>query len=277
MTDKRKITRDLIAATPWGEAYLREMDLIIAVNEFASACNRTTLFNDWLDRFVAERCAPLDGGLELKRLPNVDVPDGAGASDDYVRVRAALEFLKELPRGNWAVLQVDGKYDAYMSDGYGGIGTESGYKFTKNSPDAPAFNGTAMYGHVLSMMTYLRRNQIVNRIMDHTFNSTELKPGQVFKNITVMGKVHSKVQFVGIVKGYFSGGGDAVEVTAIRRGVKPKNVIIEGRDFAARIGATPVMPPEFVDAGNAMRLIPEFRPKPDKALEVEMAGPGLSM
>ncbi len=270
MTDVRRLTRDMIAAEPWGAAYLREMDLIIATNELESAKNGRTLYNAALDLFVAERCAPLDGGLELKRLTDVDVP--SGDRDGWARATQARQFLKNLPRGHWAVFNLDGAYDAYMSDGRGGIGTQAGSKFNYYSPNAKDFNGTKIYGHLLSMITYLRRNEINNRIMDHTFQVMELRPGQVFKNTSFGGRTYSKVQYVGVEKNHFVGGGDAIEFTAIRRGAGSKKFTTSTRDFARLVAATPVMPPEFVDNENDLRLIPEFRSMVVDTPDVEVAG-----
>lgn len=260
MTDKRKITRELIAAKPWGEKFLREMDLVIAANIVEAFKSHQTLYNDLLNNHIATLVAPLDEERVPLKLDVIEVPE---SDQPYKRLDKVLEPFKDLPRGHWAVLKMDDKYDAYMADGYGGIGTQSGYKFQNNSASAPDLNEIALYASVLSYMIYDRRNEIENAIWEHTFQEADIKPGQKFKNMPINGR-ESNVTFERIIRGYYVGKTDAVEVSATRRGVSAKNFVMPVGQFARKLDGEPVLPPEFVDDGNEARVIPAIRkPRPE--------------
>lgn len=253
----RKITREAIAAEPWGEAWLREMDLVIAANVLESLRSGKTVYSSELRGKLAERCAPLDGGLEERKLTMIRVePD----EKEWRRVPRALEELKGLPRGHWAVLEKDGRYDAYMSDGCGGVATESGHKFTNGRPDAGDLSFLPLYGNVLGYIAYMRRSQIENEIMEHSFRQSGIAPGHVVRDAWIGGKRYSKIEFLRLREGYYVGQGDAVEVRMTRRGVKAVEKVMPVASFAQLAGVVPVLPPVYDDPGNAERLVAGFRP-----------------
>lgn len=263
MGNMRKIRRETIAEKEWGAEFLREMDLVIASNAVESMASGRTLYNRDLDHRIVERCIPFDGEYSEYRLPTINA--ARGDEPGWKRADAAIAELFPHPRGHWATVEVDGKFDAYMSDGAGGVGTESGYKFTGNSSVSADFNAVTLYAAVLSGIIYDRRNQINNEILAHSFSSADLKPGRLFKDMYVGGKTHGKVEFTAVRHGMYVGGGDAVEVLATRRGARPKTYVIEAQSFVARAGLEIVLPPQYEDAGNAERLIPLFRaPVPEQ-------------
>lgn len=264
MTDSRRITRALIAEKPWGEEFLREMDLVIAVNTIESLRTGRTLYNVSLNERVAECCHMLDAELEFTRLDTVRIPPNDEAP--YKREEEAAAFLKELPRGHWAVFELDGMYDAYMADGFGGYRiTANGHNFTKLSPEAHGLDPMALYASVLSYVIYIRRNEIQNEIMAHAYAKAGVEVGQVYSDIRINSKDYGKVEVTEIRPGHYPGNGDAVVVKATRRGVKPASFIMPGDSFASKIGAEHVMPPQYEDIDNHARLIEEFvRPLGDR-------------
>lgn len=248
--------RDKISSTQWGGEYLREMDLIIATNALESLISGATLYNSMLNSHIADNCHHLDKELELFKYDLVKIePD---IDNPWKAVPAATEFLKSKPRGHWAVFEFEGRYDAYMSDGYGSVETESGQKFTKTSPNAPALREIELYSHVISYMTYLRRNQILNSILEHSFNESGIGPGYKAKDVRINGNNYNNVEVLEIKGGYYSGGTDAVLVRATRRGVKPSGLIIPASSMVSKFSLEPVMPPEFQDVDNDRRLVSEF-------------------
>lgn len=256
MTDARRINRDLISDLPWADEFLGEMDLVIAVNTIEALNSHRTLYNDMLEKRVAECVHLVDGGLDFKKLDLVRIPPNDEAP--YRRADDAVAFLKKLPRGHWAVFEKDGAYDAFMSDGYGGVASGNGLGFSKNSGSAPAFNEMELYSRVLGYMVYIRRNEIEKEIMTLAFEKAGIKPGQTYQGFRIDGKEYGKVEVVEIKRGYYSGHGDAVEVKATRRGVKPIIAIVPDTSFAARIGAEITMPPEYENIDNHARLVVEF-------------------
>ena len=255
--DKRRIKREYIESKEWGPDFLREMDLVIASNVLESLTSYRTLYERTLAHQVAELCMPLDGELNEVRLPTIIVPEGD--TPDWQRADEAVATLKDFPRGHWAVVELNGTYDAFMADGFGGIGTEPGAKFDKISASSPRFNPVTLYAAVISYMVYDRRNKIANEIMDCSFREADIKPGQVFKDMRFNGRQWSNVEFVGIKSGYYVGGTDAVEIRATRRGVKATSFIMPTYQFAANVGVTPVMPAEYDDVDNRSRLIEAFQ------------------
>lgn len=251
--------REILEQKDWGLSFLREMDLVIAVNELESQVQNSTLYNSVLNLKVAEQCAALDKDLQFKQLGLVDIKEDA--ENPWKAVPEAIKFLADFPRGHWAVFRFLGGYDAYMSDGVGGVETASGHKFTKTSPQAPDLNAMEMYSHVLSYAIYLRRNQIRNRILEHSFKAADLKPGAIAKNVRINGKEFSKIELLEIKKGYYVGGSDAVAVKATRRGAKPTGFVLQGDAAVRKFGLEIVIPPEFDDVGNEDRLVDEFAQK----------------
>lgn len=259
MSDSRKISLEKVASEPWGPELLREMDLVIATNALASLRGKRTLYNSDLNLKVAERCMPIDRGYRDRRLDTIHIPPN---EEEWRRVPAALSAIASEGRGTWAVFEKDGRFDAYMADGYGGTATESGHKFTKTSPLAASLNATTLYGHVLSYMTYLRRNVIENAILEHSFRVADVKPGETFRELFINGKLFNRVEVVAVRRDHYVGGSDAVELKATRRGVKAASFLMPATTFAQKLGLELVLPPEFDDPENEERLTDEFRLDP---------------
>lgn len=261
-----KITIEGIEAEPWGPAFVREFDLTIAANELRSMRTGATLYNDVINTLVAERCAPLDGGLKEDFL---GVRRVGGDGPAHRRVEDAVRFLADRQRGTWAVFELDGAFDAYMADGCGGIGTESGRKFTSKSPDAPRFAFLKLYAAVLSMPIYLRRNEIRNHIHVSSHRAAGVEPGCVARDVRLNGVTFSMVEFERRALGHFSGGEDALVVLARRRGARPASLAL-GQDAFMRIfGVAPAMPEFYEDDANETRLAADERGR-------EPTAPGIS-
>lgn len=249
-----KIRRESVAREPWGEAYLREMDLVIASNIIEALRLGKTLYNDMLNLAVAERCLDLDGGYREERLDIVDVPENAEAP--YKALPDAQAFLKELPRGHWAVFRKDGKYEAYMSDGFGGLGVQSGLNFTSNSAYSKAFDPVQLYSHVVSYMVYERRYELLQEIIEFSCAQATVTPGDTFANVYLKGKTYPKMEFLGMDQ---SGESSGYLVKATRRGVRPIYVTLDASSFHSLARLDTILPPEYDDPDNAHRLSSELR------------------
>lgn len=252
-------TMEKLAEAGWGEAFRREFELVAAANVFREMQTNEILYDTVLEARLAYHCAPLDGGLKEEYLGVIAVPDAEAA--DWKRAEEAISVLKGKPRGTWAVFEMGGAYDAYMSDGLGGVATQSGYKFKKTRPDAPDLSFENLYGAVLSYPAYECRNRIKNEILAESFKSHGLQPGHTVKDGYVGGKRWNKVEFVRVLKGYYVGNSDAVQVRCTRRGVKPKDFAIEPTTFIGLFEVPVVLPERYANPGNEARLtsLPEQR------------------
>lgn len=257
MAGECKIKRDHIEGKDWAPAFFREMDLIIAANELSAHLDNKTLYNDLLDDKVAELLIHFDKELEIKQLPMIKVEPND--EHPWKRVPDALKALEGLPRGHWAVLECDGKYDAYMSDGYGGTGTRSGNKFIYGIPTAPALNGPDLYGQVLGMIIYRRRNEIRNRIFEHAFDAADIKTGHIIKDVHVSGKRFTKVELHEMMPGYYVGGGHAIKLHLTRPGAKKAQATVTVAQYASLARLELSLPPEFEAPDLADRLVDGFQ------------------
>lgn len=246
-----RITIEGIEGEPWGPAFVRELDLTIAANELRAMRAGEILYDAVLNPLVAERCAPLDGGLKEEFLGVLKV--GADGPP-HRRIENAVRFLADRPRGSWAVFDLDGAFDAYMADGCGGIGTESGRKFTCKSPSAPRLSFTRLYAAVLGMPIYLRRNEIFNRIAAASDRAAGIEPGHAVKGVRLGGKTFATIEFERRAPRHFSGGSDTMVVLGRRRGAKPTRLALEQQTFMRIFGVTAVMPESYDDEANETRL-----------------------
>jgi len=273
MTDEPGLSLDKITDTPWGDAFRREFELVVAANVFNSMQTGETLYNSVLDARLAYHCAPLDGGLKEEFLGVVAVGQPKDGTWGHVRAKIA-ETLADRPRGAWAVFEMDGKYDAYMADGHGGYGTESGHKFTYTGPDAPSLSFGNLYGAVLSWAEYKTRNRIKDEILAESFKAMDLQPGHAVKDAYMGGKQWSKIEFVKVLKGHYVGPSDAVQVRCTRRGVKPKDFVMEPHAFIRVFNVPLALPEKYADPDNESRLttLPEQRQiAADEAFKDEVA------
>ncbi len=253
------------AGTPWGAAFVRELDLMIAANEMASKISHEPLYNSPFHHALGLRLAALDGGAELKRLPDVDLVTSGDEITHHREVNALIDAtLLDKPRGNWAVFKLSGpegdRYDAYVSNGCGRAETEACVKFIYSRNTVPAFDDHVMYGHTLSAWAYRRRIEIANRIEEHCVTAAELQVGREVRDIEMNGKTFSRIAYAGPEKGYYSGGGDKYRVIGRRAGVKPTSYLVDPPMLRRFFGIPLVMPPEFDDAANAERVIDIVRP-----------------
>jgi hypothetical protein len=273
-----RLSREQIALTPWGAPYLRELDLMMAANELASFETGRCLYNRDFDEACAHRVMPLDGALELKRLADVRIPKSEDPHRQYVVTEETIRTtLRDAPRGYWAVFYDGQGYDAYISNGIGGVDTESGHKFQYRSANAPPFNDAALYATIISMITYLRRNQIRNAIIAESVKAAGIKPGTIATDKRLGSHTYSRVVFDGVEVGYYSGSGDAYRVTGHRRGVKPKSYIVTDAALSTLYDVAMVMPAQFDDAGNADRVIDIVKPRIETLPQTAMSGPGPSI
>lgn len=249
------------AGTPWGGAFVREFDLMVAANEMASAETGLPLYNAAMNEALGARLAALDGGADLRRLPDIEVSLTGDAHTHHREIRDAIDAaLAERPRGNWAVIKAGDRYDAYVSNGCGQVESEACEKFIYTRPTVAAFNDTTMYGHTLSMWAYRRRTQIRNRIEAHSFDTAGLQVGREVKDIEMNGKRFSRIAYAGVEKGYYSGGGDKYRVVGRRPGAKPTQYLVDAPVLRRFFGIPLAMPPEYDDVGHDGRVIAIVRP-----------------
>ena len=237
----------------FGEAYVREFDLTIAANVLESFRTGKTLYNRDINARVASRCMPLDQALSKEFLGVIHVPPNEESpwrrDEDVLRER-----LVGKPRGNWAILECDGRYDAFISDGVGGIGTESGHKFAYSSAASPNLTDyEALYGTILSYSIYVRRQEIEATIVKHSVERAMPAVRATVKDQYLAGKRFNKVVVEEIVRAG-DGSFDHAIVEATRRGVPRQRFKIHAQAVASMFAVPYTMPPEFEDAGNAARL-----------------------
>lgn len=254
-----KLTYADMAAQTWGAAYLREFDLIIAANELASMRSGELLYNDPFNKILAGRLVALDQDLVLQRLPDVEIPQDS--EEPWKAQKTAINgTLGGTPRGTYAVFRSGETYDAYMSDGFGGI-TGRGSYTSKKTADAAAHDEIELYAHVISMMAFLHRSAVRNAIIQHSCKMANILPGREIQNVTLQGKTFSRVVFEKTEVGYFVGKGDAYIVRGHRRGAKPTGYRIESGTLLRIFNIDLVMPAEFADAGNEARIVDFVKPR----------------
>jgi len=176
---------DNLGDAPWVRAYKHEMDLTIAANlmklrldaQAGINAEEKTLYHDTLTQRVAERVMPLDKELDLKFLGVFPIESWRPQDKEK-----ALAPLKGRPRGHWATFCLDGKYHAWMSDGFGGAQCKTGHMFLWNSPDHPDLSDESLYSCVISMAVYLRRGSIDSEIIEWTCKNNQIEQGTVITN-----------------------------------------------------------------------------------------------
>lgn len=246
-------TQRAMAKEIFGEAYVREFDLTIAANAMESLRTGQTLYNVDINRRVSSRCMPIDAGLKPEYLGVIHVPPNE--ENPWLREETVLrEHLAGKPRGTWAILERDGKFDSFMSDGLGGIGTDSGHKFLYSSPKAPNLNDfEALYGTVISYAIYARRNEIEAIILRHSVEKATPEIGAIARDQYINGNKYNRVILKEVLR---TDAGDFVHavVEATRRGVPRKGFQLSTSSVFRTFGVPLDMPREFVDDANASRL-----------------------
>lgn len=253
MSRTSKITRAKLLAAPSQSEMLREMDLVIAANTLESLNTGSILYNNELNARVAEFCAPSDRTLNLRYLGIFPVL--GNSNRPWEDIAEATEFLAPLKRGNWAKFERNGGFDAYMSDGYGGVTGLTNGNFTYSRPSAPDLNAMNLYSSVLSSLIDDRRRTIEEAIIAETYSTNPVKVGTVVQNVWLSAKTYNKAEFVGIREATEGQPSTPIPIVrATRRGVKPVLLNLTLKRFNALFGLPNVMPAEFRDAGKVERL-----------------------
>lgn len=188
---------------PWFGAFMREMAATVFANAFAIRARRPgerTLYNSVLGARVAERVAPLDGGLSPRFVGVVPVAD---ASEPWKAVDEAVNgALGGMPRGAWAVFRTaDGGCDAFMSDGLGGFAMpHGGHRFEKVGETA--FSFWSCYAGLVESLVYEVRREADLAISRATAEAFRVAPGERVPNphnlgVHVGGKTHDAVAYAG--------------------------------------------------------------------------------
>ncbi|QAY80325.1 hypothetical protein [Sphingosinicella sp. BN140058] len=248
-----RIEAAYLEGQPWGQAFLREMDLVIAANEFESICQGFVLYDAVLEQRVAAFCRPLDPTVEERFLGVISL-EQLGDEPAWMTLKRALASLAEQPRGHWAVYEQAGRFDSYMSNGVGGTDTASGEKFLSATPAAPNLSFDETFPHVYGYEVYKRRSRIRDEIITASAAAANVQPGRVFKDVRLSGATWSNVTFVGVMPNYFVGRTNAYKVRATRRGVRAHEFVLEPKAFFSIAKLQPVMPAAYVDDGNRARL-----------------------
>jgi hypothetical protein len=193
-----------LAGEPWGPAFLREMDLVVAANVFRNRLDRDFFAGyDPVGLRVAERCLPLDGGAD-PRFMGVVALSMYMQRDDPAWQEAA-RTLAAMPRGRWQIWSDGQGFDLFCATGQGRISTPSGSKFQLRRSRAPGLDLLHAYAAVLSRMVYEAHCRIGDEILARTVRDVDLKVGQTWKDKRIDGREWRNVKFTGIDDERFGG------------------------------------------------------------------------
>ncbi len=227
---------------PWVAEYAREFALTVAANQFASMASRKTCYNVELEARVAERVMPLDLGLSESYHGVIDVPPHA---EEWKRVEEATAFLGEMPRGAWAVFRMDGGYDAYMSNGLGGVETATGDKFKGNRPGQFTFE--RLYADVIASEAYYQRDSVTKAIHAESFARHTVPRGTTVHDEYLGGHRQKKIEYLApACQTPFASqvsDPDAPVVKATRPGVKAKMLALTPSGFVELFKVPLQLPP----------------------------------
>lgn len=262
---RKSLSKEDIQDLPWGAAFLREFDLVLAANVLHELERQSLLSDDLLGQRIAAFCQPLDLGLEPKFLGVAPIPEVPGQTQ-HASLQMMLDELAVYPRGHWAIIQQGDKFGAWMANGVGGISAPSGNKFNYSSPDAPGLNFEDHYAAVLSTMVYDQRNKVTQEIVDLALNNLNLVKDAKFKNMVFSGRTWTNVTYMGPSTNYYVGGSSSYSLIATRPGVSPRRFRFESTPFMRLMGGVPVMPDAYIDPDNENRL-ESLREKRSKAAQ----------
>lgn len=245
-------TPSTIDPAVFGEALRREFDLVVAANVMENMRTGKTVYNAELNARIASHCMHLDPGLKPEFLGVLKVPPHEPI---YDRVESFLKsVLVGKPRGAWAILDLDGKFDCFVSNGLGGIGTQGGHLFVWNSASAPSINNfEALYGTIFRTASYLRREEIEAEIRNHSVQVANPAPGMVAKDVYLNSKRFSKVLLTEVNRN----DADEIEsaiVVCSRRGVAKQMYKLPVTSIANVFSIPMVMPRAYEDPRNPERL-----------------------
>lgn len=252
------LTLDKIASEPWDTAeFLREFDLLVAVNELASIRTGATLYNAEFNAFLGKRLFIVDCGFSPNFLGVVSITPNP--AEPWREVDDAVSStLAGVPRGAWAVFRAaDGSgYDAYMSDGHGDVCTETGCKFWRRSAQHPDFMFASVYAHCWGHAAYYRRNEIRAEIYATTVADAAVPVGAEVRDKRIGGKQWDRVVYEGPE---VDSGASVHRVRLTRRGARTHIGRLAHESFAAVFNLPPAMPPQYRDDDNGDRLSPAMR------------------
>lgn len=237
----KKLDRETIGEAPWGSEFLKEVELVVAAAVLHEATTGKTVYDDELNKRVGDFARPLDEEMSEEFLGILEVPPNEDAP--FKRFDDVFAFVSRKQRGAWAILEADGKYDAIMSDGIGGLGRLPGTPFTYTSSKAPAFNARALYGGALGWLVYNERRRIRESLIEASVAAAAIEPGAVAKHVSIGSKDYTKIELVRKIDDYYAGGGSAFELKGTRRGVRPVGLIV-GPEVMMRAFAIPPVLPE---------------------------------
>lgn len=251
---------DDLGDAPWVRAYKHEMDLTIAANlmklhldaQAGINAEEKTLYHDTLTQRVAERVISLDKELDLKFLGVFPI-DSWGWQDR----EKALAPLKGLPRGHWATFCLDGKYHAWMSDGFGGVQCKTGHMFIWNSPDHPDLSDESMYSCVISGAVYQKRISIDREIIECTCKNNQIERGTIVSNKAYLpSDAWRKQEYLGAHKDLRLAPEAEYQpfhpvVRKFYRGKRPRTVMADLQSFASDFNLMYIIPDQYAGALSA--------------------------
>lgn len=240
-----------IQGKPWAEAFIREMELVVAANVHRGMCGLETISDAILERRVTEHCAHLDLDCTPRFAGIVTLPH---ASTNNPECWPIYDALAALPRGAFQIWKSPaGGYDIYASNGLGGVSTPSGGKFFHQTARSPWMTFTHAYSAVISTLIHQKRQHIREEITAYTLSLAGIEIWSKHKNLQINGVTWSNVIYAGIIPNYYSGGGSAYALTASRRGSR-KNFFVNQESMLQILGLTPVLPYRFIDPDNDKRI-----------------------
>lgn len=249
----KKMSLDVMSS--WNKDFQREFELVIASNVFNSMTTNTILYDADLNERVSWYCQKYDTEL-VDHFDGVIHVDTNDSIPSYEFGDKELKALSSKQRGSWAIFEMNGFYDAFMSDGYGGIGTESGHKFQRTSPKSYENYFNTLYGATLSYPIFKKRHEIESEIYSFSAKSNPIQIGDVSKNVTINRKNYSKIEYIQNIEST-----GKHEIKASRRGAKPDLFHISD-DTLVRLFKIPIFLPEkYIDEKNDIRLHTPFERK----------------
>jgi hypothetical protein len=248
---ENRLSRAYLEAQSWGPALLREFDLVIAANVFAEMKSGCVLYNDTLNNRIAEFCRPFDRDLQEKCLGIISIPNIDGEARGITKSRLLADLAK-YPRGHWAIYELDGGFDSWISNGVGGTSTLSGNKFMHKSADDPLISFERVYATVFSTMSYYRKSEIENEIIFASVEAANLKPGDSFKKVWM--KRHEwNATYLGTCPHPQVPSSICFKIRASRRGVKTAEYLLDRKAIFQAFSLSHVMPAAYEDARNESR------------------------
>lgn len=249
---RTRLSLDLLRGGSFGDAFVREFDLVVAANQFMAVRDGVTVYDNELGLRAAERCAPLDLGLRERFLGIRDVHPIPGAP--HAEVEAATEFLMREPRGTWAVFRHHGGgYDSYMADGLGGVCGRTGRRFDMADPEHREINFLSTYAAMLGTPLYHRRDEMRREITRATFEASGAEPGKIARDVLLSGKRYDKVEYVGRDPAHPKDGADGFGLRCSRRGVRTLQAWTNEAGYVAIFSPPAALPRAYADAFDEER------------------------